>query len=66
MPKKIKKNKVKKVEPIQRMNNYEEVPLQIKIKDELKNDKKIQPSKIFEKYNDKKIKINKSSKNGSM
>jgi len=65
MPKKVKKNKVVKVAPIQRMNYYEEVPLQIKIKDELKNDKKIQPSKIFEKYSEK-SKVNKSSKNGSM
>ncbi len=56
MPKKDKKKRIINVEPMKRTNNYEEVPLQINIKNDLKNDKKIQPSKIFEKYNDKKIK----------
>jgi len=62
----VKKNVLKKVEPLKNdVNSHAEQPIQIKIKDELKKDKKIKPSKIFEKYSEK-SKVKKSSKNGSI
>jgi hypothetical protein len=61
-----KKSKIKKIEPMKiDINSHATPPQQIKLKDELKNDKKIKPSKIFEKYNEK-SKVKKSSKNGSI
>ncbi len=62
----MKKNKKTKIKPMKiDRNNLNERPVQMKLNDNFKNDKKIKPSKIFENFN-KKEKIKKSTKNGSI